>query len=120
MPSTTCNFYCGESTSGYECQGQVVGQFSTYEKGVKSYYTNSSQGVSGRQNRTAYDLDTNKWYHYKCTRVGNTLTVQVLDGDTVIATATDTNITSTNNNVAWHNYMANGQLYWKNILFIRL
>jgi hypothetical protein len=119
MPSTTCNFYCGESTTGYECQGQIIGA-SIVEKGIRTYYTNSSQSVTGRQTKITYTFDTNKWYTYKVTRVGNVLTAQVLDGDTVIATATDNNVTGTNNNISWHNYVASGQLYWKNILFIRL
>lgn len=112
-------FYIGESNgSNYECQGRIVGSSNSSEKGVATYYTNGS--IVGRLTKTLYSLDTTKWYHYKVTRVGNTLTAQILDGDTVIATATDNNVTGTTGNVSWHNYVARGTMYWKNILFIRL
>ena len=110
------NFYCGESTTGYECQGQITGS-SIAIKGVRTYYTDSSRSISGRQYHGSYTLTNSKWYTYKVTRVGNTLTAQILDGDTVIATATDSDVRGTSNNVSWHNYVATGQMYWKNIKF---
>ena len=110
------NFYCGESTTGYECQGQVTGSSFTI-KGVRTYYTDSSRSISGRQYYGNYTLTNSKWYTYKVTRVGNTLTAQILDGDTVIATATDNDVRGTSNNVSWHNYVVTGQMYWKNIKF---
>jgi len=109
-------FYCGESTSSYECQGRVIGA-SRSDSGVSTYYTNSSQSVTGRRNDVSYSLTNSKWYHMEVTRVGNTLTAQVLDGDTVIATATDSNVIGTSNNVSWHNYVQTGTMYWKNIKF---
>lgn len=110
------NFYCGESTTGYECQGQITGS-SISIKGVRTYYTDSSRSISGRQYHGSYTLTNSKWYTYKVTRVSNTLTAQILDGDTVIATATDSDVRGTSNNVSWHNYVVTGQMYWKNIKF---
>ena len=118
--SSNAVFYIGESNgSTYECQSRVV-MPPHQNKGVATYYTNGSQSVTGRVNNTAYSLDTSKWYHLKVTRIGNVLTAQILDGDTVIATATDNNVTGTTGNVSWHNYVQTGTMYWKNILFIRL
>ena len=117
MTNNQCNFYCGESTSSYECQGHLIGTYSSNYKGMETYYTNSSQSVNGRTRFVGYSFDTNKWYTYKVTRNDNVLTVQVLDGDTVIATATDNNVTGTSNSVAWHLYMVQGNMYWKNIKF---
>ena len=111
-------FYVGESTSGYECQTEIAYQSSA--KRVSTFYTNSSQSVNGRTVRTNYNFDTSKRYHLKVTRIGNVLTAQILDGDTIVATAIDNNVVGTNLNVAWHNYVAIGTMYWKNILFIRL
>ena len=117
MTDNKCNFYCGESTSSYECQGHLIGTYSSNYKGMETYYTNSSQSVSGRTRFVGHSFDTNKWYTYKVTRNDNILTVQVLDGDTVIATAIDNNVTGTSNSVAWHLYMVQGNMYWKNIKF---
>lgn len=117
MTSNNVNFYSGETSSGYECQGQIIGNFYGSDKGIYTYYTNSSQSITGRYYFSGHSFDTNKWYHYKVTRVNNVLTVQMLDGDTVIATITDNNVTGTSNSVAWHLYMVKGNMYWKNIKF---
>lgn len=107
--------YLGESTSGYECQGEFT-RASSYKR-ISTFYTDTSRSITNRTNRQNYELSSSVWYHCKVTRVGNTLNVKVFNGDTAIIDVSDTNVVGTSKTIQWHLYVAYGNLYWKNIKF---
>lgn len=107
--------YCGLTNenggnNNYDLQTQIAPAMNK----VGAWYRNTVAGQSTSNITSNYTFSTNVWYTLKITRQGTSFTVQILQNDTVVVSATN-NCADSRDSTSLRLISEKGYFYFKNI-----